>query len=414
MSVKAFPGTGRAVRLLVMNQYYSPDVASTGQLAAELCAHLAQAGFEVHVVTGQPSYTATSPEAPPYEVLDGVHVHRVSLGGCRGRERMTTRVSGYIRFLWGAWWQARALLKDGQFDTLITFHNPPVIGILGALLARRFRLRYVYIPYDLHPDVLVATGWPLPRPVVWAWERINRWIYAHAHAVIVLSQGMKQTLLRKGVPGTKVHVIPPWARPELRPIPKPPEVRKALGIGEKDLLLLYAGNMGIMHPLDPILDAARMLREAPVHFLFVGDGARRPRLVARAREERLARVHFLPFQPLDRFCQLVAAADACLVVLQPGLERLALPSRAFTFLSAGRPLITLMSPEAELVDLVTRAQCGWNVTSGEALSALIRTLLAHPEELARRGANGRTLYESRFRRAHIMEAYTAVIGGMVP
>lgn len=401
-----------ARKLLVINQYYVPDVASTGQLAAEICSSLVKRGFEVHVVTGQPSYTASSPDAPAFEVLDGVHVHRVSLGRARGRERMRTRLIGYTRFLLGAWRVARSLARRQHFDVVLTFHNPPFVGAIGAYLAGKYKLRYVYALYDIHPDVLLATGWRLPRPVLLLWEVLNRWIFQRAHAVVVLGEGMKQVLVEgKGIPAEKVHVIPPWARPELLPGPHDQPIRRELGISEDELLLLYSGNMGIMHPLDPILDAAASLRGLPVRFVFVGDGARRRQLVERVEREKLEQVTFLPFQPEDRFRQLVAASDACFVVLQPGLERLAVPSRAFTFLSAGRALITIMSPEAEIARLITEAGCGWNVTNGQELADLIRGLLEERQELIRRGQRARDVYEERFLRDRAIEAYARILKG---
>ena len=402
--------SNRQHRLLLVNQYYAPDVASTGQYAAEICESLAQYGFEIHVVTGQPSYTASSPDAPPFEARDGVYIYRVPLGHSRGRERMRTRLTGYLRFLTGAWWQARRLVRSLRFDMVMTFHNPPFVPLIGAYLAGRYKLPFVYVPYDIHPDVLIATGWRLPGPVVWLWEALNRWIFSRAEAVVVLGEGMKHTLTKgKGVPLEKVRVIPIWGRPELEPVPRLQSVRRELGIGKDELLLLYAGNMGIMHPLDPILDAAAMLQGAPVRFLFVGDGAKRESLTKRVERENIRQVDFLPFQPEERFVQLLAAADACVVVLEPGLERLAVPSRTFTFLSAGRPLITLMAPEADVARLVTETECGWNVTNGRELAELIRALLEDRQELLRRGGRAGEVYDRRFRRERVIRAYAGVL-----
>ena len=403
-----------AYRLLVINQYYPPDVASTGRYAAAICSALARHGYEVHVVTGQPSYTAASPRAPNYELLDGVHVHRVSLGPFRGRERLTTRLGGYLLFLWGAWRYARHLLRTRRFNLIITFHNPPFVPVIGASLASRRTIPYVYIPYDIHPDVLVATGWPIPKPVVWAWDRLNRWIFQQAHAVVVLSDGMKSVLVQnKGVAETKVRVIPLWGLPEFEALPPGDAIRKELGIGTGDLMLLYAGNLGILHPVDPILDAAVNVRDLPVHFVFVGDGVRKQQLAARAQELRLARVHFLPFQPEERFAQFVAAADACIIVLGPGVEQLALPSRAFTFLSAGKPVITLMAPHADIARLITRTGCGWNVSNGEQLAALLRELVRDTAKVKEKGAQARTVYRERFRRAVVLQAYISLVNSLL-
>jgi len=400
----------RPRKILVINQYYAPDVASTGQLAAELCSGLPRQGFEVHVVTGQPSYTASSPDAPSFEVRDGVAVYRVPLGKAKGRERLRIRLEGYLRFLWQAWRQARKVIEAVRPDTVFTFHNPPFVGFLGASLARRYGLQFVYAPYDIHPDILLATGWKIPRPIVAVWDALHRRVLAQADALIVLGEGMGQTLQAKGVPATKINVIPPWGQPELQPTPKDqvlPLLRE-LDIGEGELIFLYAGNMGVMHPLDPILDAATALRGLPVRFLFVGDGVRRYHVESRIKEERLRQVIRLPYQPEERFSALVAAADACFVVLEPGLERLAVPSRAFTFLSAGRPLIAWMAPEADVARLVREAECGWCVTSSAQLVGLIKRLLQSREELAYRGKRAMEVYEQRFQRDRLIEAYARV------
>lgn len=367
--------TGRQPsRLLVINQYYAPDIAATGRLAAELCAGLVRHGIEVHVITGQPSYSTVVRGAPSYEILDDVHVHRVHLGDARGRERMGVRLLGYARFLRGAWRVAVDVVESWQPDAVLTFHNPPFVGAIGARLAQRYHLRYTYVLQDIHPDILVATGWiRLPRAASRAWDWVNRWILNRAENIVVLGEGMKRTLVEsKGVTFDRVHVIPPWGRPELKPQPRSLSLRRELGVADRDLLLLCAGNMGIMHPLDSLLDAAALCRDRPVQFLLVGDGASRQQLVARVEAERLVRVTFVPYQPEPRFVQLIAAADACFVGLLPGLERLAVPSRAFTFLSAGRPLISLMSPEADVASLVSETACGWNVTSAEELAQLLR------------------------------------------
>jgi glycosyltransferase involved in cell wall biosynthesis len=169
-----------------------------------------------------------------------------------------------------------------------------------------------------------------------------------------------------------------------------------------------------MHPLDPLLDAAGELKGEPVRFLFVGEGVRKAQLMARAQREGLEQVTFLPYQPEERFAKLVGAADACFVVLEPGLERLAFPSRAFTFLSAACPLITLMAPEAELVRLIEKTGSGWNVTTAQELVELIRRLLSHPEELVRKRAAARKAYERDFLRERILDRYAEVLQALKP
>ena len=396
-------------KLLVINQYYAPDFASTGQLAAELCGGLAKRGIDVHVVTGQPSYTKNSPEAPAEAILDGVCIHRVSLGGVKGRERMRDRVNGYLRFLWGAWREARRISESAGIKRVLTFHNPPFVGLLGSWLARKKDTKFFYVLYDIHPDVLVKTGWHLPYPILKAWDLANRAIFCKAHTLVVLGQAMKNTVMAKGVPEEKIRILPPWGRPELEPRSKDAAIRLELGIADDNLLLLYAGNMGVMHPLDDLLNAAAAVKDLPVQFLFLGDGVKRAKLVERLENENIQNVTFLPYQPEDRFVRLLSAADACLVVLEPGLEKLSMPSRAFTFLSAGKALITMMASDAELVNIISEGQSGWNVKNGLELSELIRRLSDSRDEIEERSRKAGKLYRERFSKEHLINAYANML-----
>jgi len=403
---------GDTQRVLVVNQYYAPDVASTGQYATDICIGLSKKGHEVHVVTAQPSYTASSPEAPGYELMNGVHVWRVSLGKNRGREKLKVRIFGYLRFLRAARRKGEELVKSRKYQAVVTFHNPPLVGLIGAYLEKKYGLRFIYIPYDIHPDILLATGWKVLSPMVWIWELVNRRIFRQANYVVALGEGIKDTLVNhKNVAPEKVRVIPLWGKPEFDSLPECGGILKDLGVNDKELLFLYAGNMGTLHNLDFILDAALLTQELPVRFFFLGDGVKKQSLVSRVKDEKIHRVTVLPYQPWDKFVRILACSHACFVVLGSGLEKLAVPSRAYTFLSAGKPLITIMSPEADIARLVEETGCGWNVVHGEELAELIRRLVDNPKELAERGKIAREVYAERYRKERIIQMYAELLEG---
>jgi glycosyltransferase involved in cell wall biosynthesis len=403
MGAAAAPGRG-ATRVLVLNQYYPPDVAATGLHAGAIAERLARDGFEVTAVVGQPSYTAGTPEAPSRERRGGVDVRRIGLGRRRGREALAHRIGGYLRYLAGAWRASR----DMRPDAILCFHNPPFVGLVAARLARRSGARLVYVPQDIHPDVLVATGWlRLPRPAIAAWDRANRAIFAAADRIVVLGDGMKATLVeRKGLDPASVEVIPLWAEPELEPRPVDRAWRADNGVAGDDLVVLYSGNMGVMQPLDAVLDAAARLTGAPVAFLLAGTGVRREHWEREAARRGLSNVRFLPFQQADGFARMVAAADVTVVSLRPGMERLSVPSRTFAFLAAGRPVIALMAPDSDVARLVRTTGAGWTPAGHEELRALLEEL-AGDTGVAERA--GRAAFEASYRRDVVTARYVELL-----
>jgi glycosyltransferase involved in cell wall biosynthesis len=333
------------------------------------------------------------------------------MGAWRGRQSKARRFGGYVRYLVGAALVGRRIVRNSQPDVVMCFSNPPFVPLVARWLARRAGARMIYVVHDIHPDVLLATNWmSIPRPIVRGWNLLNHLMMDAAWAVVVLGEGMRQLLVEEGrvAPG-RAHVIPPWAEPELRRFARDDGVREELGIGADELLVLSAGNLGIMHSLEPVVAAARMLEGRPVRFVFIASGVHAD--YWRARFRGLTNVLFLPFSTRERFARMVAACDAGLVPLSRGLERLAVPSRAYTLLSAGRPLLTVMDPRADLARLVSDWRCGFNATDGAALVAWVERNLGSREELQESGRRARELYEAQFTREAALDRYIALCVG---
>lgn len=398
--------THRVPSILLLNQYYPPDTASTGHYAAVIAARLAAEDFDVTAIVGQPSYVSRLAPAPRTEVLDGVRILRVQLGNRLGRERLSRRVASYLRYLAGAAKHAARV----PCDIVICFHNPPFVALLAALLARRRRVPLIYVLYDIHPDVLVLSGWPpLPAVVVKLWDATNRWVIRQAAATVVLGEGMKRTLVTgKGADTRRVKVIPLWSEPELDVREIDLDWRRVHGIDE-DVVFLVSGNMGVLQPLDEVLAAAERLRDKPIAFVLAGGGVNANRWRRLAAERGLAHVHFVPFQTgQENFARMVAAADAGLVCLRPDASRLALPSRTFSFLSAGRPVIALMEPEADVARLVAAHGCGWSVTDADGLIHLGMALLGDRGRLRQAGIKARAVYERKHSLVTVAGQYAAL------
>ena len=188
-----------ARNLLVVNQFYAPDYAATGQVAAELCAGLAAKGLRIRVVAGEPSYTEAAPAAPAYEKLDGVEVHRVAMGGARGRERLERPAAGGSSpsSSRAGGWRARCRRPSDPTPSSPSATRPSSASP-PRLVARRSKARFVYVLHDIHPDILLASGFKmLPRPALWAFDLVHRWVLRRADAIVVLGHGMKRTLVEK-------------------------------------------------------------------------------------------------------------------------------------------------------------------------------------------------------------------------
>jgi colanic acid biosynthesis glycosyl transferase WcaI len=398
----------RQQRVLILNQYVVPDTTASAKYVFIIARALADAGMDVTVLAAEPRYHDEVFTAPRHELRDGVRIVRQPLGRWAGHRSKIRRFWGYLRYLAGATLLGRRIVRSEAPDLVISFSNPPFIPLIARRLSRRAGRPMVYVIHDIHPDILVASNWIfLPQPIVWIWEWLNRFMLEAASAVVVVGEGMRELLVEeKHVPSGKVKVIPLWAEPELEPCARDERLREELGVREDELLVLSAGNLGAAHSLDPLVDAARMLNGRPVRFLFVAAGTGLDHW--RAGFDGLANVLFLPYGTGEFLGRVVAACDAGLVPLSRGFEHHPLPARAYLFLSAGRPLITVMHPHADLARLVSERKCGFNVLDGIALADLIELNIADRAVLEESGRRARQVYEERFTRAAALTRYVAL------
>jgi len=397
-------------RIIVLNQYFYPDLASTGQYAFDICRALAEKGLEVEVVASQPCYSKSSIDAPEEEQLSGVKIYRINVGGVKGRENLKKRVKGYLRYLIGAWRKSITLIKNKKFDLLMTFHNPPLIGLIGALISIKFNIKFIFIPYDLHPDILIKSGWKIPFPLILIWKFINKIIYKRATKIIVLGEGMKITLMKDyGVPREKIYIVPLWARPEMKSYVDCCLIEKEIRLSNGKLMLLYAGNMGILHPIEIILEAAKMLENYPIKFIFIGDGIKKSKIIDFIEKEGLKNIVLYPYQPEDKFVSILNSVHACFVVIGKGLENLALPSRLFTFLSVGKAIISISDKNSEVARIVESNNCGKNIHNSYELTELLKDLLNNLGKINTWCLNSYKTYKRFYLKENILNTYERII-----
>lgn len=376
------------MRYLFINQYYAPDFAATAQQLSDLCQHLVEEGHEVHVLASRSLYDGRKIELPAYEVLDGVHVHRVRLArGCRARFR--DRLVDYLSFYLKAFWKANVLPRA---DVVVTLTTPPMISLLGTWLRTVKRTRFVYWVMDIYPDIASKAGL-LRRFGLTAgmWSLIGRMSYLTANRVVVLGEDMKRTLMRKGVPESRLAVIQSWSCGEsMMPVPTGTNGFRADHVRPGRFTLMYSGNMGTCHCFEAVTAAMEQLGEdGPVDLLFVGSGKKEGELrdALGAHEN----VRFLPYQDRSDLAESLGAADAHLITLDPRFDGLLVPSKLYGIMAAGKPVVFVGGEHNEIARIISEARCGIRVDPErpEELVAVLRQLASEPDNASEMGARGR-------------------------
>ncbi|MEZ5143862.1 MAG: glycosyltransferase family 4 protein [Acidimicrobiales bacterium] len=317
------------------------------------------------------------------------------------------------------------VLTRSRPDVVLAMSPPLPIGVAGWVVARTRRVPFVFNIQDVFPDVAVELGLLTGRRVIAAASALERFSYRRADAVTVLSDDLADNVRHKLARGgrtepggagdpAKVHVIPNFVDTErIRPADPDNGYRAEYGL-EGKRVVMYAGNVGLSQSLDLVLDAARDLAGRPeVVFVINGGGAARPDLQARAAG--LANVRFVDMQPRERLPEVLAAGDVHVVPLRAGLAKASVPSKLYSILAAGRPLVASVDEGTEVATTVAAAGAGIAVPPDDAtaFTAAVQDLLDRPDEAAAMGARGREWVLQWASPAAIAEAYEALFRSLV-
>lgn len=383
---------GRPLKIAVLCPHFAPDTAPTGEVITRIVTELVALGHELHVVTALPWYREHRIEAGwdakllRREQTDWGSITRVNPFPGDDKRNLLRRAVGFAGFSALA---GLASLRGGRVDAVIAMSPPLTMGLTGwgTHLIRRGPL--VFNIQDVFPDAAVETGAITNQRIIAGARWLERVSYHRAAAVTVLSDDLRDnvTAKMKASRRDRVHVIPNFVDTQfIQPSDRMTPLRRELNIGN-ELVVLYAGNVGFSQSLEMVIDSAREFPQAT--FVINGDGA--ARTVLQARAAGLANVRFSGYQPKERVPEVLATGDVHLVPLKAGLGRVSVPSKTYSILAAGRPVLAAIDAGTEVPRMLAASGGGVAVAPDDptAFSAGLRRLLADPIAARAMGAAGR-------------------------
>ena len=346
------------MRILLLTDNFVPETNSPARRAYEHARVWAATGHSVTVITSVPNFPVGRP-LPPYrnrlhqrERMDGIDVIRVwtLLAPNRGVIR---RSLDFLSF-------ALAGLIGGLFERcdVIVASSPQLLtGLAGWWLAAVKRRPWVFEVRDIWPDSIVSVGMMKDNLFIEALRVLERRLYRHATRVVAVSSGIRERLLARGVPAEKLGVVPNGVDlGRFGGEKQDYKLRGSLGLQGK-FVAGYVGTHGMAQGLETVLDAADRLRGRDMHFLFVGAGARREAIVARATAMNLDNVTFIDLVPIEMATEYLRLCDVVLIPLKRTDQTdITLPGKLFEAAAVGKPII--VSAEGASAELVQQYRAG--------------------------------------------------------
>lgn len=403
------------MRLLLLNQFYAPDISPTAQLAASLARHRAARGDQVTVVASAGNYAEHGKVSTGAE--PGVTVHRVWTPQL-GKGTVLRRCADYGVFYLGA---LARLARLPEQDVIVSLTTPPYIA-WAAIAHKRLhpRARVVLWNMDCYPEAAERLGKLTPGgPVAGAMRSLNRSLFRQLDHLISLDGAMDTLLMSQYAPTARrlpSSVIPNWEPLEFYAAGSRPPPWSGLerhGISDR-FVVLYLGNMGQGHEFATVLDAADALRREPVSFLFVGGGGRQREVKSDAERRGLTNVVVTDYVPRDELKSVLAGAGCTLISLRDDCLGVMSPSKLHANLAMGVPVLFIGPRGCNVDEAVERYECGVSLRVGDVAGVVhfVREGLANTSRFQTYGPRARAAFEAAYCDARVLPRFDAVLDGL--
>ena len=364
--------------ILFLCQFFYPEYISSAQLPYDTVRALQKNGFTVDVLCGYPHEYLDGKNIPGKEELDGIHIRRLKYIQT-GRAGFLGRLINYFSFTFMV---LLHLLKTARYKAVVVYSNPPILPWIASWAKILFGTRLVFVSYDLYPEVATVTNTLREGNIICRlMNHINKCVFRRAERVVALSSEMKEYIEKnRDISPEKVTVIPNWYKDRGEPS------RDLAGnlfreMTEGKFVVSYFGNMGTMQDMDTILGAIREMKEdKDVFFLFAGHGNKMEKLKSIVREEQIGNIVIHDFLHGKDFQDALAVSDCALVSLEKGATGLCVPSKTYSYMMQGIPLLAIMD-ECDIVRDIRQGAGLW-VRNGESekMAEAIRQLKKDPEK----------------------------------
>lgn len=354
------------MRILLINQTFHPDNLATSQQVSDLALFLKKKGHFVSVLTAQRGYEERQKKFPKEEMWQGIRITRVSSTGF-GKGRFRYRIIDSLTFFLAL--MGRLIFYPRQ-DIVISFTSPPLVGVLGSLFCLFRGGRSVQWLMDINPGSAFAVGLLKRDSLLGRFlNGVFEFTLKRADLIVVLDRWMRQNTVSHGADPRKVVIVPPWAvfKKDTENLSAEIHAFKRQHGLEGKFVVLYSGNHSVVHPLDTLLEAAKILKdEKEIVFLFIGAGLRTKDVADFKKKHALSNIVQLPLQPRAKVKASFGSADLHAVVMGEKMSGLVHTSKIYSVLASGKPFVFIGPKESHVSDLIAETGLGQALVHGEA------------------------------------------------
>jgi colanic acid biosynthesis glycosyl transferase WcaI len=342
------------LKILLITQVYYPDTVSVSQHLSDFADHLQNSGHDVSVFTSKYPYEEKNTKYLDFEVVNRVKIYRIGQSKL-GKKNSFFRIIDFFTFTFNI---AIKLLfvKKNNFDIILGTTVPPLLSFIGVVFSKFHKIPFYYWVMDLQPELSIASNLMKKDSLAAKFfTAIGNYSIRKSKTIVSLDIFMTNYLIERGAKKSNILTIPVWPimdrMYEGKRKENPFRIENRF---EDKIVVMYSGNHAYVHPLDTLLNVAKLLvKDNRFLFVFVGGGVRKKDVSDFKRINKLDNVMQLPFQPRKNVHISLGSSDLQVVIMGDNQVGFTHPNKVYGAMFVGKPILYIGPKQSHVTEILS-------------------------------------------------------------
>lgn len=408
-------------RVLIHTLIFSPDGVSTAYLYNDIALALKKAGYNVVVLSTTPHFNVVEEQLRDQPMKWGVwgvyktsNFHGIKVYHVPQKKFKTT----LLRLIGFVYWHIVSFLIGlfiRNIDLILSPSPPLTIGRLNNWLGWIKGCKVIYNVQEIYPDILNKPETSLVHRYLRGMEKR---VYNNSAAVTTIDQVFYDTIVDRFEDRSKLHIIPNFVDTELYHEGVSTDgLDKTLFPDTDNIKLMYAGNIGWAQDWTPLVRLAEKTRNMPVEYFLIGMGKMKSWVEEQKETLGLDKLHILDYQPRQIMPAILAYSDLQYIFMTPESEGMGFPSKVYTIMACGRPLLVCSGQGTPIVNFLEPIGCAKLIINHDLeaktdeMAEWLRGMTR--EKLREMGKKGEDVIKSEYTKEIVTKKYVELVDNLL-
>lgn len=387
-------------KLWIVSELFYPEETSTAYILTEIANKLSEK-YEVEAICGPAVYEKSKKDHSQIDckvVISRISYRALDKNKLYGRLYNFCILSLLIFF--------KIILNVRKNDKVLIVTNPAPLIVLASLARRIKRFHLSILVHDVFPENTIPAR--IIKNKDSSYYKILRYIfnkgYSAADQLIVLGRDMYEIFTRKVKDKSRIYIIENWA--DVFNIV--PVKRDSNGL----VTFQYAGNLGRVQGLIPLLNIVKETSNDDLHFDFFGTGAVEEDMKLFISDNFLSNVLMHGAYSRNQQNEILNNCDIAIITLADQMYGLGVPSKAYNILASGKPILFIGDSNSEIALMVKENNIGFVFEASDhtGLVSFFKSINSESMDmLTEMGQRARKLAEERYSKSYILDKFNQVL-----